>query len=256
MYLVAFGLVYLLIAYRIKNERFPFNLEIIQDYSVWAILGVILGGRLGYVFFYHFGYYTAHPLEIFLPFQFTPTFHFTGIAGMSYHGGLIGFVLGTILFCRKRNIPLWSFMDLIVPAIPLGYTFGRLGNFINGELYGRITNVSWGMYFPSDPEGLLRHPSQLYEAFFEGIFLFVLLWMLRKKKWFKGYLSSLYLIGYGAVRFVIEFFREPDDHLGLILGNFTMGQILCLVMIIGGGIIWMMHFRSDTGANKKVKKKL
>ena len=250
MYLAAFGLVYLLTVYRIKKEHYPLNPEIIQDYCVWAILGVILGGRLGYVLIYHFGYYAAHPLEIFLPFQFTPEFRFTGIAGMSYHGGLIGFLAGTILFCRRRNIPFWSFMDLIAPAIPLGYMFGRLGNFINGELYGRVTSVPWGMYFPSDPEGLLRHPSQLYEAFFEGIFLFALLWILRKRNWFEGSLSCLYLIGYGMVRFVIEFFREPDDHLGLVLGSLSMGQILCMLMIASGGIVWMIRSRSGISAEK------
>jgi phosphatidylglycerol:prolipoprotein diacylglycerol transferase len=250
-YLAAFGLIYLLVAYRIKRERYPVNAETIQDYCIWAILGVILGGRLGYVFFYNFGYYAAHPLEIFLPFQLTPVFHFTGITGMSYHGGLIGFLTGTILFCHRRNIPFWSFMDLIVPAIPLGYMFGRLGNFINGELYGRVTSVSWGMYFPSDPEGLLRHPSQLYEAFFEGIFLFGLLWMLRKKDWFKGCLSALYLIGYGLVRFIIEFFREPDDHLGLVWGSFSMGQFLCALMIISGGIIWLIRSGRDISADKE-----
>jgi phosphatidylglycerol:prolipoprotein diacylglycerol transferase len=256
MYLAAFGLVYFLVAYRIKKEHHLLSLETIQDYCIWAILGVILGGRLGYVFFYQFGYYAVHPLEIFLPFQFTPVFHFTGIAGMSYHGGLIGFLVGTIIFCRRRKISFWYFMDLIVPAIPLGYTFGRLGNFINGELYGRVTDVFWGMYFPSDPMGLLRHPSQLYEAFFEGIFLFTLLWMLRTKKWFYGCLASLYLIGYGLVRFVIEFFREPDDHLGFILGNLTMGQVLCLLMIIGGGMIWVIRSRSGLGADKERPKKL
>lgn len=254
MYLVAFGLVYLLIAYRMKKEQHPLlnlNTETLQNYCVWAILGVILGGRLGYVCIYQFAYYAAYPLEIFLPFQFTPHFHFTGITGMSYHGGLIGFLAGTILFCRKDNIPFWSFMDLIVPAIPLGYTFGRLGNFINGELYGRVTSVPWGMYFPFDPEGLLRHPSQLYEAFFEGIFLFGLLWILRKRNWFKGALSSLYLIGYGLVRFVIEFFREPDDHLGLVWGSFSMGQILCALMIISGGMVWLICSRNGISADKE-----
>ena len=255
MYMVAFGLVYLLVAYRIKREHYPVSLEAVQDYCVWAILGIILGGRLGYVFFYQFAYYAARPLEIFLPFQLAPNFHFTGISGMSYHGGLIGFLVGTILFCRRRKIPFWSFMDLIVPAIPLGYAFGRLGNFINGELYGRVTDVPWGMYFPYDPEGLLRHPSQLYEAFFEGIFLFAFLWLLRKKKSFHGYLSSLYLIGYGLVRFVIEFFREPDSHLGFVLRNLSMGQVLCLLMIISGGIIWIIRSSSNIDADKDLLKK-
>ena len=125
------------------------------------------------------------------------------------------------------------------PAIPLGYTFGRLGNFINGELYGRVTTVPWGMYFPLDPTHQLRHPSQLYEAFFEGILLFIILWSLRETKFFDGFLFSLYLIGYGLVRIFIEFVREPDSQLGFILGSFTMGQILCICMILGGILIMM-----------------
>ncbi len=147
MYLVAFGLVYLLVQYRIKKENYAFKIETIQDYFIWAILGVILGGRLGYVLFYNFGYYMSHPLEIILPFEFSNGIRFTGISGMSYHGGVLGFILATVLFCRKAQIPFWRFVDLLVPVIPLGYTFGRIGNFINGELYGRATDAPWGMVF-------------------------------------------------------------------------------------------------------------
>jgi phosphatidylglycerol---prolipoprotein diacylglyceryl transferase len=153
---------------------------------------------------------------------------------MSYHGGLIGIIIISIFFCRKYKIKYWNFGDLLCPAIPLGYTFGRLGNFINGELYGRVTDVPWGMYFPLDPQKSLRHPSQLYEALFEGIFLFVLLWSLRKKKHFDGFLLGIYICGYGAVRFIIEFFREPDYQLGFVLGPLSMGQILCMLMIMAG----------------------
>lgn len=241
MYLVAFGLVYLLVSYRIRKENYGFTTETIQDYFIWAILGVILGGRLGYVLFYNFGYYMAHPLEIFLPFEFSNGIRFTGISGMSYHGGLIGFLAATVLFCRKAKIPFWRFIDLLIPVIPLGYTFGRIGNFINGELYGRATDVPWGMYFPADQAGLLRHPSQLYEAFFEGIVLFALLWLLRGKRPFEGFLAALYLIGYGAVRFFIEFVREPDAQLGFVLGPFSMGQMLCFIMIISGAVIWIVR---------------
>lgn len=239
MYLVAFGLAYLLVWYRIKNENYEFKIEVMQDYFVWAILGVILGGRLGYVLFYNFGYYLGHPLEIFLPFEFSNGICFTGISGMSYHGGVLGFILATGLFCRKMRIPFWRFVDLLIPVIPLGYTFGRIGNFINGELYGRATDVAWGMVFPADPERLLRHPSQLYEAFFEGIVLFVLLWFLRRRSPFEGFLAGMYLVGYGVVRFFIEFFREPDSQLGFVLGPFSMGQILCFIMILGGIGIWL-----------------
>ena len=234
MYLFAFLTVYGLILYRLKHENLEYSKELIQTYFIWAILGVLIGGRLGYVIFYDWPYYSSHPLQIFLPFEFDNGFRYTGISGMSFHGGLIGVILGTAWFCRKYKVNFWRFTDLLASVIPLGYTFGRIGNFINGELYGRVTTVPWGMYFPLDPTHRLRHPSQLYEALFEGIFLFCVLWSLRKKKPFDGFLFSLYIIGYGAVRFFIEFFRQPDPQLGFVLGPFTMGQVLCAGMILGG----------------------
>jgi len=148
MYLVAFAIVYFLTLYRLKSENYEYTAETVQDYLVWAMLALILGGRFGYALFYNFGYYLQHPLEIILPFDFSNGIKFVGLSGMSYHGGLIGIVIATILFCRKSKINLWHFVDLFCPAIPLGYTFGRIGNFINGELYGRVTAVPWGMYFP------------------------------------------------------------------------------------------------------------
>jgi len=237
MYVVAFTIVYLLVLYRLKNEKYEFPKETIQNYFGWAIIGVIIGGRLGYVLFYDFKYFAANPLRIICPFDISDGFHYVGISGMSYHGGIIGVILVSIFFCQKYRINFWRFADLLCPAIPLGYTFGRLGNFINGELYGRITTVPWGMYFPLDPTHQLRHPSQLYEAFFEGIFLFIILWSLRKRKFFGGFLFCLYLIGYGLVRFFIEFVREPDSQLEFIFGPFTMGQILCACMILGGALL-------------------
>jgi phosphatidylglycerol:prolipoprotein diacylglycerol transferase len=204
------------------------------------MLGVIIGGRFGYALFYNFGYYFQHPLEIILPFDFSHGFKFVGISGMSYHGGLIGVVIVFILFCRKHKINFWHFGDLFCPAIPLGYTFGRIGNFINGELFGRVTTVPWGMYFPLDSTHSLRHPSQLYEALFEGIVLFILLWLIRKKKMFDGFLVGIYIFSYGFVRFFIEFFREPDYQLGFVLGFMSMGQVLCLLMMAAGMtiLIW------------------
>jgi len=160
---------------------------------------------------------------------------------MSYHGALIVIVIASVVFCRKYKLNFWLLADLLIPAVPLGYTFGRLGNFINGELYGRVTTVPWGMYFPLDSLHRLRHPSQLYEALFEGIFLFIILWSLRNRIRISGALFSLYLIGYGSVRFFIEFFREPDRQLGFVLGSFSMGQILCFIMIILGGIIFIIR---------------
>jgi len=153
---------------------------------------------------------------------------------MSYHGGLIGILISAGLYTRRHRIRLRDIADLYIPGIPLGYTFGRLGNFINGELYGRITSAPIGMYFPLAPEKALRHPSQLYEAFFEGIFLFAVLWAIRRARAPRGAMLAFYLIGYGAVRFFIEFYREPDAHLGFVVGFFSMGQVLCAAMITAG----------------------
>ncbi len=238
MYLLAFGLSYALILYRIKREDFPYTAEAIQDFLFWAIFGLILGGRLGYVLFYNFSYYLHHPLEILLPFEFTNGIRYVGISGMSYHGGAAGVILAALLFCRRHRLSVLRLGDLIAPVVPLGYTFGRLGNFLNGELFGRATAAPWGMYFPMDSTHQLRHPSQLYEAFFEGIVLFTLLWTLRRKKYFDGFFVSLYIIGYGFVRFFIEFYREPDVQLGFVLGPFSMGQVLCVIMMLCGLGLW------------------
>jgi phosphatidylglycerol:prolipoprotein diacylglycerol transferase len=250
MYIVAFALTYLLVTYRLRTEKFPYTKEMIQDLMVWCILGIILGGRLGYVFFYNFEYFIRHPLEVFLPFSFADGFKFVGISGMSFHGGLIGAVLAGAMFCYIRQLRFWDLIDLFVPCAPLGYTFGRIGNFINGELWGRSTDVPWGMYFPLDATHKLRHPSQLYEAFFEGLFLFVILWGLRKKRPFEGAFLAYYLIGYGAVRFFIEYVREPDAHLGLYFGLITMGQILCLAMMLAGAALYFF-LRPKAAASQK-----
>ena len=243
MYLVAFSIVYLLSIHRINDENLGWSKETIQDYFVWAIAGLLIGARLGYVLFYNLEYYAEHPLYIIFPFDMSAGFRFVGISGMSYHGGLAGVILASVWFCRRRAINFWRFADLFCPAIPLGFTFGRIGNFLNGELYGRVTDVWWGMYFPLDPLLQLRHPSQLYEAFFEGIFLFTILWSIRKKSWFDGSLFCLYLISYGTVRFLVEFFRQPDPQVGLVAGMFSMGQILCLAMIIFGIVVMLAKKR-------------
>jgi phosphatidylglycerol:prolipoprotein diacylglycerol transferase len=250
MYIVAFAIVYFLVLYRIKHEKYKYTAENIQDYMVWAMIGLLIGARLGYVFIYNFSYYAQHPLEIILPFDFSNGVRFIGISGMSYHGGLIGVTIMSILFCRKFNINFWNFADLLCPAIPLGYTFGRIGNFINGELFGRVTTVPWGMYFPLDPMRSLRHPSQLYEAIFEGIFLFIVLWLIRKKKLFDGFLLGIYICGYGLVRFIIEFFREPDYQVGFILGTISIGQLLCLLMMLGG--IALLIWRKNAAKKPRV----
>jgi phosphatidylglycerol:prolipoprotein diacylglycerol transferase len=213
----------------------------------YAFLGVLVGGRLGYVFFYNFSYYIDHPIEILIPFRHDAHgWHFSGISGMSYHGGLIGCMVGCWLFIRKTRDDYWNLSDLFFPAAPLGYTFGRLANFINGELWGRETTSAMGMAFPDAPGEGLRHPSQLYEGVFEGLVLFALLWTVRKKGLPKGSMAGLYLIGYGFFRFFIEYFREPDAHLGFVFLNFSMGQMLCLGMMGLGGAILFWRARAAT----------
>jgi phosphatidylglycerol:prolipoprotein diacylglycerol transferase len=251
MYLVAFAITYVLVMYRIRTERARFGMydsEYIQSLMTWAFFGVLLGGRFGYVFFYNFEYYLAHPLEIVFPFRSGPNgLEFTGIAGMSYHGGLIGCLTFCWWFTRRQRIDkrkersdFWLLCDLVSPAIPLGYTFGRIANFINGELWGRPTDAAIGMYFPHASGSLPRHPSQLYEAFLEGIVLFAVLWLLRKRTFAKGSFVGFYLIGYGFFRFLVEYFREPDAHLGLLwFGVFSQGQMLCFAMMaVGAGFVW------------------
>jgi phosphatidylglycerol:prolipoprotein diacylglycerol transferase len=238
MYIVAFAITYGLATYRLRREdRFQIDVEQLQGLMTAMILGLIVGARLGYVFFYNLPYYLHHPLEIILPFEFSGGIRFTGITGMSYHGGLIGVVVATIIFARKNRLDFFDMADLIVPCIPLGYTFGRLGNFINGELYGRVTTHPIGMFFPFATGPGRRHPSQLYEAFFEGIVLFLVLWSIKGKVRTPGVLLGLYLIGYGLVRFFIEYARQPDAHLGFILFSLSMGQLLCLAMMLAGGAL-------------------
>lgn len=248
MYLAAFLSVYLLVRYRLRQESHPYSLAIVQDFLVWSALGVVIGGRLGYVLFYNLPYYMEHPLEIFLPVRFSGGFRFTGITGMSFHGGLIGVALVVILFCRKQCINLWQFSDLFVPAVPLGYFFGRLGNFLNGELYGTPTLLPWAMIFPSDPAQVPRHPSQLYEAFFEGLVLFAWLWAVRNHPRFSRRLFALYLMGYGTVRFFIEFVRQPDAHLGSVALGLSMGQLLCAAMAAAGAVVFAAQNRSRSSA--------
>ncbi len=238
MYIVAFGVVYLLTRYRIANEKLPYSPSFIGDALTWAIVGVLVGGRTGYLLFYSFPEFAANPLGSLVPLNLTGEgCSFSGISGMSYHGGLVGVLLAVLIFARSRKKPFLQTVDLFIPAVPLGYTFGRLGNFINGELYGRTTEAAVGMYFPLAPGNALRHPSQLYEAFFEGIFLFFILWGLRKKAPWPGFLAGLYIFGYGFVRFFIEFYREPDAHLGFIFLELSMGQLLCLAMMFGGAAV-------------------
>jgi phosphatidylglycerol---prolipoprotein diacylglyceryl transferase len=204
----------------------------IDDFLLWATLGVVLGGRLGYVLFYNPLYFLEHPLQIFIVWQ----------GGMSFHGGLVGMILAMILFTRNRRLPFFALADIVACATPIGLFLGRLANFVNGELYGRVTDAPWGMVFPGGgPEP--RHPSQLYEAFLEGIVLFIVLFVLVRFTAAKaklGVLSGAFLIGYGISRIIAEIFREPDAQLGFLLGGATMGQLLSVPMLIMGAlfILW------------------
>jgi len=234
MYLAAFFTVFQTMKKIIADEKLPISRVQLEGLSTWIIVGILLGARFGYIFFYNLGYYLDHPLEIILPVRFDNGIRFTGISGMSYHGGLIGAVVGGSLFIHKQKLNYWMTVNLAFTAAPLGYTWGRIGNFLNGELYGRKTDAAIGMLFPNADGEALRHPSQLYEAFGEGILLFAVMYYLRKKFNLGKHMMGIYLIGYGTVRFIVEFFREPDAHIGLNTLGMSRGQILCAVMIIAG----------------------
>ncbi len=206
------------------------NVRDLEDLIFYSVLGVVLGGRLGYVLFYKPSYYLAHPLEVAYLWE----------GGMSFHGGLIGVILVMLLFARKKRLPFFAVSDFIAPLIPLGLGFGRLGNFINGELWGRPTDVPWAMIFPSSGDGVPRHPSQLYELGLEGIVLFALMWWFSSKPRPLGQVSAVFLMGYGTFRFLVEFTREPDNFLGLLAGGLSMGQWLSLPMVALGAIMFAL----------------
>lgn len=235
MYVVAFAIVYYLVRYRIRTEKIRISLETVQDFFPWAIVGLLLGARLGDVFIYDWEYFQNHLSEIFLPFDIHNHWRYIGIYGMSYFGGLLGLIISFYAFCRVKKIRLLEFSNLFAPAVPIAYAFGRLGNFINGELWGRATEIPWGMYFPADFTGRLRHPSQLYELLLEGILLFIILWPLRKFKFPVGYLTAFYLIGYGLSRFTAEFFRMPDNNWFFL--SLTFGQWLSIFLILAGSYL-------------------
>ncbi len=199
----------------------------LDDFLVWAIAGIILGGRLGYILFYNLKYYLEFPLQTLFLWQ----------GGMSFHGGLIGVIIATFLFARKKHIPVLALGDILCCVAPIGLFLGRLANFVNAELYGRITtSVPWAVIFPG--QTLPRHPSQIYEALCEGFILFCVLnslwWFSAKYREKNGFFTGLFFLLYGLMRFGLEFFREPDAHLGFVLGRLSMGQVLCIPMVIGG----------------------
>lgn len=211
------------------------NAEDIDDFLPFAVLGVILGGRLGYVLFYQPGYYFSHPLEIFQLWQ----------GGMSFHGGATGVIIALISYSLIKKFSMFRLGDLAALCCTFGLFFGRIANFINGELYGRATDVPWGMVFPNGGEEP-RHPSQLYEAGLEGLLLFVILSIMIHQEKIRsrpGVVGGTFLIGYGLCRMFVEHFREPDWYLGYLAGGFTMGQLLCLPMIAAGGVIIMLGLK-------------
>lgn len=242
-YLAAFGAFYALATRRIRQPVYQargWTPREVEDLLFWGVLGVILGGRLGYVLFYKPTYYLANPLQIFAVWE----------GGMSFHGGLLGVIAALLLFARLRGRRAFEVTDLVAPCVPIGLAFGRLGNFVNGELWGRAAEASlpWAMVFPQSGSALPRHPSQLYQFALEGLTLFLLLWLYGRSRaahqtagagvvW--GRVSGAFLVGYGLLRFAAEYFREPDSFLGLLALNLSMGQWLCLPMVAAGVVIWV-----------------
>jgi phosphatidylglycerol:prolipoprotein diacylglycerol transferase len=238
-YLVAFGC---FIALASQRGRQPWNAAVgwtrsdVDDLLFYGVLGVVIGGRLGYVLFYKPGFYASHPFEIIAIWR----------GGMSFHGGMLGVFAAMAVFGRVRGRPFLQVTDLIAPCVPIGLASGRIGNFINGELWGRFADptLPWAMVFPQSGSDLPRHPSQLYQFGLEGLLLFVLLWAYSRQPRALGKISAAFLLGYGVLRFSAEYFREPDGFLGLLALNMSMGQWLCLPMIVAGAAIWLWAART------------
>jgi phosphatidylglycerol---prolipoprotein diacylglyceryl transferase len=239
-YLAAFGLFLLLAMRRLRHEPFAsvrgpgqWTRKDVEDLLFLGVLGVVLGGRLGYCLFYKPAYYAAHPLEVFYVWQ----------GGMSFHGGMLGVIASQWWFAHSRGKPFWQVMDFIAPCVPTGLAAGRVGNFINGELWGRAADPSlpWAMVFPQSGSMIPRHPSQVYQFLLEGLLLFVLLWLYARKERRPAQVSAAFLVGYGVLRFIAEFFREPDAHLVWLQQStgLSMGQWLCVPMIAAGMALWL-----------------
>ena len=241
-YLAAFGLFFFLASLRLRHEPYAsitgpgaWSRKDIEDILFLGVMGVVIGGRLGYCLFYKPGYYLSHPLEIFAVWQ----------GGMSFHGGMLGVLASQVWFARSRHRPWLQVMDFIAPCVPTGLAAGRVGNFINGELWGRFSSpdLPWGMVFRHSGSMLPRHPSQVYQFLMEGLLLFVLLWLYARKPRKMGQVSGAFLVGYGVFRFIAEFFREPDDFLGILALGMSMGQWLCVPMVAAG--IWLWFWASN-----------
>ncbi|MFO1339339.1 MAG: prolipoprotein diacylglyceryl transferase [Burkholderiaceae bacterium] len=232
-YLVAFGLFLFLAGRRVQKPWFAaagWTRRDVEDLLFFGVVGVVVGGRLGYVLFYKPGYYAGHFFEVFAVWK----------GGMSFHGGMLGVAVAMALFARLRGRSFWQVMDLVAPCVPTGLASGRIGNFINGELWGRAADASlpWAMVFPQSGSELPRHPSQIYQFLMEGLLLFALLWWYGRQPRGNGQVTGAFLFGYGVFRFIAEYFREPDNFLGLLALNMSMGQWLCVPMILGGAALW------------------
>jgi phosphatidylglycerol:prolipoprotein diacylglycerol transferase len=245
MYVVAFVLFLWLGTMRSRQPQWAqtgWSRRDVEDLLFFGVIGVIIGGRLGYVLFYKPGYYAGHPLEALMVWK----------GGMSFHGGLLGVIAAMALFARRRGREFLEITDFVAPCVPTGLAAGRLGNFINGELWGRAADASlpWAMVFPQSGSSVARHPSQIYQMLLEGLLLFVLLWLYARKPRGRGQVSGAFLVGYGVLRFVAEFFREPDSFLGVLALGLSMGQWLCLPMIGVGAWLWARGSRAAaaTGA--------
>jgi phosphatidylglycerol:prolipoprotein diacylglycerol transferase len=233
----------------VKRDRIPMSLSVVDSYFLWAELAVIVGARVGFVLIYdpNTSYYLTHPWEIFNPFQ---NGEFVGIRGMSYHGSVFGFLIITFIYCKKYRYSAWQFLDLVALSVPLAYVLGRIGNFLNQELVGRVTDVPWGIYV----DGVLRHPSQLYEAFFEGLMVFIVVFIYRRYKKYDGELIVVYGITYSIGRFIAEFWRQPDTQVGFIYGGWlTTGQLLSFIIVLVGIVLYVYIVKSNKKNDTKHK---
>ncbi len=231
MYILGFAAAYFLIRDAARRKQLPLTKDDVADLVFSVALGIVLGGRFGYILFYNLSYYLAHPLKLFAVWE----------GGMSFHGGLIGGIVAGYLFGRKKGLGFWQLADLGFLPAPIGLGLGRIGNFINGELFGRTTDMPWGIVFPGGGP-LPRHPSQLYEAFLEGVVLFAILRTISGRRHPDGAIFWTFIAGYGLFRFVVENFREPDQQIGFIASVATMGQLLSLPMLVVGGImLWQLY---------------
>jgi len=234
MYLFGLIIAWMLMSWRARHTQ-QFSQEQVSDILFFSALGIIIGGRAGYMLFYDWRILLAHPLILFQTWK----------GGMSFHGGLIGVILALWWTSRKWNCSLFDLTDFVAPVVPVGLGLGRIGNFINDELWGRVSEVPWAMIFPNGGS-LSRHPSQLYESFLEGLVLFIILWTYSRKARPAGVVSGAFLLLYGSFRFFIEFFREPDVQIGFLWGGLTEGQLLCLPMVLLGAFLLLLAYKRRT----------